>query len=195
MKLQPWMLKLERKLGAITLNLLALTLHFRAGNQPPQSLNCLYAFWHRNLLITALQRRGDRIAVLASMSQDGELIAGPLEELGYTVIRGSSRKQGSRAFRQLLKIARETQIGITPDGPKGPPYTIHPGILNLALLSGYPIIPVTCQTDREWVFNSWDRFRLPKPFAQVIVIYHEPIYIKDKEQLADAEQALRDILR
>ncbi|HCX59803.1 MAG TPA: hypothetical protein DG355_04000, partial [Candidatus Cloacimonas sp.] len=63
----------------------------------------------------------------------------------------------------------QRSLAITPDGPKGPLGTIHPGMFQLALLARIPIVGVACHTNREWVFNSWDRFRFPKPFAKILI--------------------------
>ena len=38
---------------------------------------------------------------------------------------------------------------------------------------------------RYWEFRSWDRFRLPKPWARVEIRYGEPIFVPS--ELADDE--------
>ena len=39
------------------------------------------------------------------------------------------------------------------------------------------MIPVASAARRAWVFRSWDRFRVPHPFARVVASYGEPIRI------------------
>ena len=52
------------------------------------------------------------------------------------------------------------------------------GVQTCALpISGAPIIPVTYSAKRKKVFKSWDRFILPYPFTEVVVIYGEPLYL------------------
>lgn len=184
---------LYRKLAAALLKLFKATIRFEVHNQPLQE-PVVYAVWHRNLMHCALQRAGDPIVVMVSSSRDGELIAGPLEELGYTTVRGSSTRQGSHALKAMLRHARECALAITPDGPKGPVGTIHPGMYQLALLGKIPIVAVFCDANREWVFNSWDRFRFPKPFAKVYIEYSDPIWVHTKEDIPRAEELFRSFL-
>lgn len=172
---------LERKLGALFLRLLKASIRFEVVNEFPAGEPCIYMIWHRNLLPIGLQRAGVPIAVLISSSKDGELIAGPVSELGYIPVRGSSTRQGTEATRELLRISKTHQIGITPDGPKGPPKSISPGVLTIAYLAKIPIIPIQAELSREWVFNSWDKFRVPKPFCRAFIKYGDPVWITTKD--------------
>ncbi|WP_044278965.1 lysophospholipid acyltransferase family protein [Candidatus Cloacimonas acidaminovorans] len=186
---------LERKLGAWFLLLLRKTLKFKVINQESSdNIRCIYMFWHRNLLMMTLQRVYHGAAVMVSSSKDGELIAGPLWELGYIPVRGSSSFKGSSAMREMIKISQKISLAITPDGPKGPCYTCHPGIFQIAYLAKIPIVAVAVNADKEWQFNSWDRFRFPKPFAKLTMIYSDPIWVKSKEDFATAEREIRDFL-
>ena len=151
-------------------------------------------FWHRNLLMMTLQRVYHGAAVMVSSSKDGELIAGPLWELGYIPVRGSSSFKGSSAMKEMIKISQKISLAITPDGPKGPCYTFHPGLFQIAYLAKIPIVAVAVNADKEWQFNSWDRFRFPKPFAKLTMIYSDPIWVKSKEDFATAEREIRDFL-
>ncbi len=178
---------IERKLAALVMRLLRSTIKFEIENRNPDSQRCIYIFWHRNLLLLMLHRMGDPIAVLVSASKDGELIAGPAEELGYITVRGSSSRNGYRALKEMVSLCRERQLAITPDGPKGPPKVIKQGVFEIALLGQIPIIPAVAEADREWSFNSWDRFRFPKPFARIKVLYGKPFYVKSKDDISRLE--------
>lgn len=190
-KISKWLYK---KITAGLLRFIKWSITFEVLNQPLQE-PVVYAFWHRNLMLCCLQRAGDPIAVLISGSKDGELLAGPIEELGYIPIRGSSSRDGAQALKGMLRMARERSVGLTPDGPRGPRGTIHPGVYQLALMAKIPIVGITCEANREWVFNSWDRFRFPKPFAKVRVKYSEPIYVRIKSDIEEAEAKLRSYLQ
>lgn len=181
------------KLAACLLRLIKATLRFEVRNQP----DCepvVYAFWHRNLIYGAMLRAGDALAVMVSASKDGELIAGPLGQLGYALVRGSSSRQGSQALKGMLRYTKTHSPAISPDGPKGPLGTIHPGLFQIALLAKIPIVAVAFDVNREWLFNSWDKFRFPKPFARVKVAYSDPIHVKSKADISEAERALREFL-
>ena len=60
-------------------------------------------------------------------------------------------------------------LGITPDGPRGPVYVAAPGIVQLGRLTGCPVMPVGVEYSRKWTLKSWDRFQIPKPFARVTI--------------------------
>jgi len=179
--------EIYNRLASGLLRLLNCTMRFEVKNQPVQE-HVVYAFWHRNLIYCALLRAGDRIAVMISGSKDGELIAGPVSRLGYDVVRGSTSRQGSQALKGMLRYAKTHSLAITPDGPKGPVGTVHPGLFQLALLAKIPIVAVAVDANREWVFSSWDRFRFPKPFAKVRAEYSDPIYLRSKADIAEAKK-------
>lgn len=188
------LLYLEKKLAALLLRFLDFTIQYEVHNQNPGNQKCIYMFWHRNLLLLTLQRMGDPVAVLISPSKDGELIAGPVGELGYYCVRGSSSKKGSTALRKMIEIASEYQLAITPDGPKGPPKSIHPGVMQIAYFGKVPIIPVAATVNKDWVFNSWDKFRVPKPFSKIRIRYGYPIWVSSKEDFAEVETELKRVM-
>ncbi|MDD2422984.1 MAG: lysophospholipid acyltransferase family protein [Candidatus Cloacimonetes bacterium] len=172
------------------MRLIKATLRFEVKNQP----DCepvVYAFWHRNQIYLGLLRIGDPMAVMVSASKDGELIAGPSARMGYAVVRGSSSRQGSQALKEMLRYAKTIPVAITPDGPRGPVGTINPGLFYIALLAKIPIVAVACDSNREWIFNSWDKFRFPKPFARIKVVYSDPIYVRSKAEIPEAEISFR----
>jgi lysophospholipid acyltransferase (LPLAT)-like uncharacterized protein len=117
--------------------------------------------------------------VLVSRHGDGEFIARVLTGLGYSVARGSSTRGGARAALELLAHARKVRgdIGITPDGPKGPPQKAQDGCVFLASRSGFPLLPLAALAERSWRLRSWDRFVIPKPFSRIAVVAGEPISV------------------
>jgi hypothetical protein len=126
---------LERKLAALLLRAFRASIRFEVVNQPTKEHEpVIYAFWHRNLMYCTLQRAGDPVVVMISSSKDGELIAGPVEDLGFIPVRGSSTRQGSEALKGMLRWASTNPLAITPDGPKGPWY-YHHGLWQIAILA------------------------------------------------------------
>jgi lysophospholipid acyltransferase (LPLAT)-like uncharacterized protein len=57
----------------------------------------------------------------------------------------------------------------------------------LASRTGFPIVPVTSAARRSWVLRSWDRFRIPQPFARVVVAYGDPIAVPPRLDDDDVE--------
>lgn len=137
------------------------------------------AIWHRNSIGCMLAYAWRRLAILISLSFDGEVIAYVARKFGIHAARGSSSRGGSDAFKQLLKLQRQSyDLGITVDGPRGPIYQVKAGIIAVASRSGLPILPFAAIARREWVLTrAWDKFRVPKPFTELLCQYGEPIVI------------------
>ena len=60
---------------------------------------------------------------------------------------------------------------ITADGPKGPSNVAKPGAAALAKLVGGGFGACYTLPERAWKLNSWDGFRIPKPFSRVAVAW------------------------
>jgi lysophospholipid acyltransferase (LPLAT)-like uncharacterized protein len=147
---------------------------------------CIFAFWHARLLPLVYTHRRRSIAVLISRHRDGELIARIITRLGFLAGRGSSTRGGEEGIRDMLRHAEERRmLAITPDGPRGPAEEVKPGLVYLASRTGFPILPVATASSSAWVLRSWDRFRIPRPFARVVVAYGDPIVVPPK--LTDPE--------
>ena len=139
---------------------------------------CIFAFWHAQLLTLVFTHRRRSIAVLVSQHRDGELIARILGRLGYVTGRGSSTRGGEEGLRDMLRHAEEGRLlGLTPDGPRGPAERVKPGLVYLASRTGYPVLPLATAATHAWTLDTWDRFRVPKPFARVVVAYGAPIAV------------------
>jgi lysophospholipid acyltransferase (LPLAT)-like uncharacterized protein len=66
-------------------------------------------------------------------------------------------------------------------------------VIALAQKTGFPILPVTYSAKHVKIFNSWDRFMLPRPFTPCRVIFGNPIHVAadlDKPGLEDCRQQL-----
>ncbi len=158
--------------------------------------NVVFSFWHGRLLPLCWSHRGWGIEVLTSEHRDGELIGQTIRRLGFGHVRGSSTRGGARALRELVrKIRAGRDLGITVDGPKGPPFVVKPGALEIARLTGAAIVPVTTGSSRRKVLRSWDGFQVPAPFARVSVIYGEPIFVARDAGEAEVEAKRLEVER
>jgi lysophospholipid acyltransferase (LPLAT)-like uncharacterized protein len=152
----------------------------------------MYAMTHGVLLPLAFAHRDRRIQVLVSESRDGEIIARIIGRMGFGLVRGSNTRGGDRAVVELVRRGREGyDLGITPDGPKGPRGSVAPGAILVAARAQVPIIPIGVAADRATYASSWDRFLVPHPFAKVAVVYGAPIRVaKDGGDREVAARAL-----
>lgn len=134
----------------------------------------LFGVWHNRLLmmpyIYEVYFSHRPIKTLISQSRDGEKISAIAAQFGFRPTRGSSSKKGALAFRDLIENVRENfDIGLTPDGPRGPRYEPHLGIIQLSQLTQRPIVPILVEYESKWELRSWDRFQIPKPLTKAHV--------------------------
>jgi lysophospholipid acyltransferase (LPLAT)-like uncharacterized protein len=142
-------------------------------------------FWHGRFAQAHLvwrYRRGDNKAkMLVSRSREGATIAQTVNTLGVEVIQGSAakgtqQKGGFEAARELVRhIDGGGMIGVTPDGPRGPRMRARIGPVHIAKLAQAPLMPMAWSTRWRIVFESWDRFILPLPFGEGVLIWGDPI--------------------
>lgn len=155
----------------------------------------ILATWHDQLLMVTQGYEGIGAHTLISPSQDGELIDRTMQHLGFKAIRGSSSRGGGAAFKQLLRLLKQKRdLGITPDGPRGPRHEIKDGVVQLARLSGCPVVPYGVVCSRGHRFASWDRFILPYPFGRLIYTYGEPLYCDRHEDPAQFKDRLQQAM-
>ena len=143
---------------------------------PQRERPFLLAAWHNRILVLPplfqrLRPKKQRpISVLTSASRDGGLLAAVVARFGVGAVRGSTSRRGAAAVLQLANMLEAgSDIIITPDGPRGPRYTLGPGIVFLAQKTGLPVMRVHVEYSRFWELRSWDRFRIPKPFSRVVI--------------------------
>ena len=137
----------------------------------------ILAFWHgRILMMPYCWRRGQPINMLISQHRDGQIIARTVSHFNIDTIVGSSSKGGSVALRTMVKALKNGQcVGITPDGPRGPRMRASDGIVQVARLSGAPVIACSFSIRRRKVLGSWDRFVVALPFSHGVFVWGRPI--------------------
>jgi lysophospholipid acyltransferase (LPLAT)-like uncharacterized protein len=127
--------------------------------------------WHDRLffipIVTQRYLRRPSYA-LVSASKDGGWLTAFYTLMGIRCARGSSSSRGMEAMISLARAVRGGgHAGITPDGPKGPRRVFKPGALQLARVTGRPLMLLGIRYHSAWHLRSWDRFALPVPFSKV----------------------------
>lgn len=192
------------------IRLISATIRYRWEFHPGVLANTnrpvIFCVWHNRLGLsptiyrayTRHVRQSPLLTAVVSASRDGALIAGVLKSFGIDSARGSSSRRGAPAFLELVSAAEAgSDLAVTPDGPRGPRYSVQPGAIALAQVTGRPLIPVGPVIQWKFSLRSWDRFQVPLPFSRATIKFGEPIQIApehDREILrAELERRLKEI--
>jgi lysophospholipid acyltransferase (LPLAT)-like uncharacterized protein len=137
---------------------------------------CILMLWHNRLFLAGewhRRIRKDKTCYgLISASKDGALLETFYGWAGIRAVRGSRNRRGAQAVRELVRVMRKGHdIGVTPDGSRGPCYEAKSGALLVARLTKTPILFLSFEFGWSLKLKSWDRFVVPFPFSKVIANY------------------------
>ncbi len=165
----------------------------------------IWAFWHSKVFLMPIiyrrflsKRKG---TVLTSPSRDGQIIVEVMKRFGVSAIRGSSNRSPVRALRESIEYLQnniQSDLAITPDGPRGPSKVLQPGVIKLAQQTGAPIMPISISYSKSIKLNTWDKFQIPIPFSTVTIVLHEFHWVGEvinKEELEDLSRNLEKVLK
>jgi lysophospholipid acyltransferase (LPLAT)-like uncharacterized protein len=168
------------RLGSILIRILCATLRYKMIDEAgfldetvPRPVILL--LWHNRILATPVlyrryctRRKG--LLVLTSASRDGAYLSEFVRCFGLGSVRGSSSRRGAAALLDLIRTLEEGfDLCLTPDGPRGPRYSLGPGVILLSERCKIPLVPLSIEYSAYWRFKSWDGFAVPKPFSRVTV--------------------------
>jgi hypothetical protein len=205
-----WDQRLAARLIWLVIRTLALTLRFRLHDRSglfsgvPTTEPVIFAIWHnRSSLSMVIYDRfvrrhfpERRMAGLASASKDGALVARVMELFKVHPIRGSSSRRGAQALLELTGCARRGfDVGLTPDGPRGPRYVVQEGIVAAARVSGMPLVPVSWRIGWKVELKSWDRYQVPLPFTRVDIEVGEVLRVPRGAEAAERETVRAELQR
>lgn len=146
----------------------------------------VFAFWHGDLLLMPYVyyrfRASPHANVLISDHFDGQIIAAIMRFFRLGTIHGSSNRNAAKVLIAAMRSLKAGyDIGITPDGPRGPRYEVADGTIVMAQKTGAKVIVFSCVPSRCWRLGSWDKFVIPKPFGRLEFYASEPIGLKGVE--------------
>ncbi|MDI6641637.1 MAG: lysophospholipid acyltransferase family protein [Elusimicrobiota bacterium] len=148
--------------------------------------NVIYAFWHGRQFLLVFAHKFENIAIMTSLSRDGELQTKILSKFGYDLVRGSHKKRGAaQATLELIKKIEQGQdVAFAVDGPHGPGFKVKDGVIFLAQKTGRVIIPVSASAKYKKEFNkAWDKYLLPFPFNRCVIVYGKPIEVSKTDNI------------
>ena len=145
----------------------------------PMDTNCLFALWHsRQCGVYGIPER-EKLHCLISKSKDGEIIATAAQAIGIKTVRGSQKRGGAQASLEILDVLKAgNNVAITIDGPQGPKEVVKKGIVEIAKLSGVPIVPFAWDNPgRGFIkLKTWDEFCFPLFCKKLCLLCGKPIY-------------------
>ena len=156
----------------------------------------ILALWHRHQCLTYGIKDKSKFYALISASNDGEIIAEAAKSLNIQSVRGSSKRRGVAASLELIeKLNEGNSVAIMVDGPRGPREKVKDGIVNIAKITGVPIIPAywTSKDITFLKFNTWDGFESPLGPCRSVAIYGDPVYIPENISKDEIKQKCQEI--
>lgn len=155
--------------------------------------NVILVFWHGEFLMLPFLykkiRKKPKVFIIASEHFDGEIVARVFEYFGFNLLRGSSSKGGRRVLMQALsKLKDGNDAALTPDGPRGPYHSIADGVVAMAQKTGLNVVVLQTKPSSFWQLNTWDRFRIPKPFCTINYYALPPFKIDSTLDMTEAKK-------
>lgn len=184
-------------IGSLLIRLLYLT--NKKKFHAPKSIGdkpIIMACWHGELLMIPYAyttfRKTPHVKLLISEHFDGNLIAKTLSFFKFETIRGSSTRGGAKALIKSIKeLKNGYDLGITPDGPRGPRHEVSNGIIIMAQKAKANIVLVEIKPSSYWQLGSWDKFVIPKPFGTIDYYISDLIDVTDME-LEEAKSLVQE---
>ncbi len=171
-------IRIFSRLAALLFKLKEFTYWCKNVNYPKEP--CIFALWHAHQCGLYSLEGKSKTNVMISRSKDGEIIARAAEIMGLKTVRGSITRGGASATLELVNRIKKGDNGaITVDGPKGPNRVVKKGIIEIARMTGVPIVPITWYSPSKGYIKlkTWDEFRFPLFCRKMLMYYGEPIYV------------------
>lgn len=155
----------------------------------------IWCIWHNRMLALAMARvrvyPWRQGVVLTSASHDGAALAAAVKVIGVGSVRGSTSRRGTAALKEMMRCVNDgLDVGVTPDGPRGPRYELNGGLLKLAQITRTPLMCFHARFGLALRLKTWDRFVIPLPFSKVTVVFDELLDVP-RTLDDDAFEALR----
>ncbi|MEG3619008.1 lysophospholipid acyltransferase family protein [Magnetovibrio sp. PR-2] len=149
----------------------------------------LISFWHGRLIPSLFGwPYASTLHILSTPHRDGQIAAKAYNRFGIKTIWGSTKKGGTEAVRNIIKVLKSGGVvALTPDGPKGPRQRMQQSSVDIARMTGAKLVPFGISATKLKWRNSWDCMVIPKPFSHYIIIFGEPMEIPRKASKEEYE--------
>lgn len=158
---------------------------------------CIFALWHAHQCGVFSCNMYGKTCIMVSNSQDGEIISRAANAVGVETIRGSQNRGGAKASLELIKRIKEDNLNgaLTIDGPRGPNRIVKKGIIDIARMANVPIVPAVYWSPQKIFlkFNSWDKFRFPLVGTKLVMLFGDPIFVKEEMTEEETEKIRKQV--
>ena len=161
-----------------------------------ENVPAIFAIFHGRIIgMLHIVEQRSKITILISRSRDGEMIARIAENIGYSVARGSPAFKAVEGALQMVAAARSGQsLMLTVDGPRGPIYTVKPGVIRIAEITGLPLLPFFCNFRSEYHrAKSWDLIAGGYYGSPMLYMIGDPLYIPSGSSPEEKENLRRQL--
>lgn len=165
--------------------------------RPPKP--CIVAIWHEDMAVACKFFSKYETVTLVSPSNDAEIFSLPLmksnqiKPLRYTASKSDLALQG---LYELMKH-REHCIVIPVDGSRGPKRKAKGGVFAIAKRKQIPLYACRFSYKGVRLENTWDKMKIPYPFAFIKAKISEPLsFAKQsrlRESIADFERLMAEL--
>ncbi len=174
----------QRKILARIMPLLVRSLRYTV-KRPPKP--CIIAIWHEEILPAAKFISHYNSVTLVSPSKDASAISMPLaKSLNITPLRFSSGKRESAVagVYGLMKYDNHC-IVMAVDGSRGPRRKAKAGIFVVAKRKQIPVYACRFSYKGFRINSTWDKTKMPYPFAFIKPKLSEPFIIGKDDRIKD----------
>lgn len=132
--------------------------------------------WHQRLIFAPVSwdHSKGKACTLRAISHSGRVSGGVQERLGLISIPMQDGASNLNASRKIARMMKEgISLGITADGPEGPPQELKTAVLEWARLTRAPIFMFSFSVKKFSHWDTWDKMVFPKPFNQGVLLFRK----------------------
>jgi lysophospholipid acyltransferase (LPLAT)-like uncharacterized protein len=120
---------------------------FRMSNCAPPDGPVIFVNWHRYQAFLIPHHGAHRRWMLVSPAAPPAPVARFSLLCGLNLVRGASGDRGKQALEELAQVlSAGHSITLAVDGPAGPRFRAKRGCADLAIRTGFPVVPVRYQS-------------------------------------------------
>ncbi len=155
--------------------------------------SCIVAILHRESLLHVAFPHDRRTAILVRDQASSGLYLRLARSFGLRLIEQTGPLPPVREALAFL-ANRGSALVIAVDGPAGPTGIAKRGVVELARLSGTPIVPIRCATRRVVTLRTtWDRRHMPLPGQVFVAVAGEPRDVPRDATRSDLDSAAGEL--